>query len=68
MTLTEAKALAAKQATEFGVVMIVVRDDLSEDLGGYECCAEIYRTTLYPDHHQRYWEIVARIPPGSDMP
>ena len=44
----EAKRLAQEQATEFGVVMIVVRDDLSEDAGGIECCAELYRDTLYP--------------------
>ena len=46
MTLKEATELAQKQADEFGVVMIVVKDDLSEDPGGYECCAEMYRTTL----------------------
>ena len=44
MNLEEATALAQKQANEFGVVMIVVKDDLSEDSGGYECCAEMYRT------------------------
>ena len=53
MTLKEAKELAQKQADEFGVTMIVVKDDLSEDQGGHECCAEMYRTTLYPDHHLR---------------
>jgi len=42
MTLEEAIDLAQKQADEFGVVMIIVRDDLSEDPGGYECCAEMY--------------------------
>ncbi len=31
MTLKEATDLAQKQADEFGVVMIIVRDDLSED-------------------------------------
>jgi hypothetical protein len=65
MTLEEAKALAQKQADEFGVVMIIVRDDLSEDPGGYECCAEMYRTTLYPDHHQQFWEIVGRCEPSG---
>jgi hypothetical protein len=60
MTLQEATALAQKQADEFGVVMIVVKDDLS---GGYECCAEMYRTTLYPDHHNELWEIVGRVVP-----
>jgi hypothetical protein len=34
MTLQEATELAQKQADEFGVVMIVVKDDLSEDLDG----------------------------------
>ena len=63
MTLKEAKELAQKQADEFGVTMIVVKDDLSEDQGGHECCAEMYRTTLYPDHHQQYWNIVGRIEP-----
>jgi hypothetical protein len=63
MTLEEAKELAQKQADEFGLVMIVVRDDLSEDPGGYECCADMYRSTLYPDHHQGFWEIVARYEP-----
>ena len=63
MTLEEAKELAQKQADEFGVTMIVVKDDLAEDLGGYECCAEIYRSTLYPDHHQQFWKIVGRIEP-----
>ena len=64
MTLTEATSLAQKQANDFGVVMIVVKDDLSEDHGGYECCAEIYRTTLYPDHHHQFWEIIARLTPS----
>jgi len=63
MTLEEAKELAQKQADEFGVVMIIVRDDLTEDPGGYECCAEIYRSTLYPDHHQDFWRVVGRIEP-----
>ena len=63
MTLEEAKELAQKQADEFGVTMIVVKDDLSEDQGGFECCAEIYRSTLYPDHHQDFWEIVGRYEP-----
>ena len=63
MTLEEATALAHSQANDFGVVMIVVKDDLSEDQGGYECCAEMYRTTLYPDHHKAFWEIVGRIEP-----
>jgi hypothetical protein len=63
MTLEEAKELAQKQADEFGVTMIVVKDGLSEDLAGYECCAEIYRSTLYPDHHKEFWEIVGRCEP-----
>jgi len=63
MTLEEATELAKKQANEFGVVMIVVKDDLSEDPGGYECCAEIYRGTLYPDQHNDFWEIVGRYEP-----
>jgi len=63
MTLEEAEELAQKQADEFGVTMIVVKDDLSEDEGGFECCAEIYRSTLYPDQHQQFWEIVGRIEP-----
>jgi len=63
MTLEEATALAHSQANDFGVMMIVVKDDLSEDQGGYECCAEMYRTTLYPDHHKAFWEIVGRIEP-----
>lgn len=63
MTLKEAATLAQKQADEFGVTTIVVRDDLSEDAGGYECCAEMYRETLYPDHHQQFWEIVGRCEP-----
>jgi hypothetical protein len=61
MTLNEAQALAQQQADEFGFAMIVVRDGLSEDAGGYECCAEIYRETLYPDHHSAFWEIVGRV-------
>lgn len=63
MTLQEATELAQKQADEFRVVMIVVKDDLSEDPGGHECCAEMYRDTLYPDHHNEFWEIVARCEP-----
>ena len=63
MTLQEATELAQKQANEFGVVMIVVKDDLSEDQGGHECCAEIYRDTLYPNHHKEFWEIVGRVTP-----
>ena len=63
MTLEEAKELAQKQADEFGVTMIVVKDDLSEDQGVFECCAEMYRSTLYPDHHQDFWVIVGRIEP-----
>lgn len=63
MTLDEANALAQQQADEFGVTMIVVRDDLSEDAGGYECCAEVYRETLYPDHHQEFWAIVGKVLP-----
>jgi hypothetical protein len=63
MTLEEATALAQQQADKFSVVMIVVKDDLSEDSGGYECCAEIYRDTLYPDHHKEFWEIAGRIEP-----
>jgi hypothetical protein len=65
MTLEEATELAQKQANEFRVVMIVVRDDLSEDPGGYECCAEIYRDTLYPNHHKEFWEIVWRCEPNG---
>jgi hypothetical protein len=63
MTLQKATELAQKQADEFGVVMIIVRDDLSEDPGGYECCAEMYRTTLYPEHLKAFWEIVERVVP-----
>jgi hypothetical protein len=63
MNLQEATELAQKQADDFGVAMIVVKDDLSEDPGGYECCAEMYRTTLYPDHHKAFWEIVRRVMP-----
>ena len=63
MTLEEATALAQEQATESGLVMIIVKDDLSEDPGGYECCAELYRSTLYPDHHKAFWEIVGRVEP-----
>mgnify|MGYP006272439405 CR=1 FL=1 len=63
MTLKEATDLAQQQADEFGVVMIVVKDDLSEDPGGYECCAKMYRTNLYPDHHKEFWAIVGRVMP-----
>ncbi|MCE9631519.1 MAG: hypothetical protein K8S94_12500 [Planctomycetia bacterium] len=63
MTLKEATELAQKQANEFSVVMIVVKDDLSDDPGGFECCAEIYRDTLYPDHHKEFWKIVGRCEP-----
>jgi hypothetical protein len=64
MTLDEARELAQEQAAEFGVVMIVVRDDLCEDdPGGFQCVAELYRDTLYPDVHQDYWEIVGRVEP-----
>jgi hypothetical protein len=66
MTLDEATALAQQQANEFDVVMIVVRDDLSLDPGGYECCAEIYRSTLYPDHHNQFWEIAKRVTPKNN--
>ncbi len=65
MTLNEAKELAQKQADEFSMVMIVVKDDLSEDPGGFECCAELYRDTLYPDHHRELWEVVGRIEPRA---
>ena len=65
MTLVEATSLAQQQANEFDVVMIVVRDDLSLDPGGYECCAEMYRTTLYPEHHKQFWEIEKRITPKN---
>lgn len=64
MTLEEAKELAQQQADEFGLPMIVIRDDLSEDAGGYECCAELYRETLYPDTHRGFWEIVGRLEPA----
>ncbi len=63
MTLDEAQALAQQQADEFGLPMIVVQDDLSEHSGGYECCAEMYRETLYPDQHHQFWEIVGRVVP-----
>ena len=63
MTLDEATHLAQKQADKFGVVMLVVRDDLSEDPGGFECCADLYRTTLYPDHHKQFWELMKRVVP-----
>lgn len=41
MTLDQATKLAQKQADDFGVPVIVVSDDLSEDAGGFECCAEL---------------------------
>jgi hypothetical protein len=63
MTLNEAKSLAQQQANESGLPMLVIRDDLSEDPGGFECCAEIYRETLYPDHHSAFWEIFGRVEP-----
>ncbi len=63
MPLEEATRLAQKHADEFGGAMIVVRDDISEDAEGYECCAAIYRTTLYPDHCRKFWEIVRRCEP-----
>ena len=63
MTLEEASHLAHKKANEFRLPMIVVKDDLSEDAGGYECCAEIYRDILYPDHHRQFWEIVGLCEP-----
>ncbi len=46
MTLDEATDLARQQAQECGVEMVIVRDDLSEDAGGYECCAAMYVSTL----------------------
>jgi hypothetical protein len=65
MTLEEATALAQEQADTFGLVMIVVRDDLSLDPGGYEGCAEMYRTTLYPDHHKQFWKIEKKVTPQN---
>jgi hypothetical protein len=65
MTLEEANTLAQEQANKFGLVMIVVRDDLSLDPGGYECCAEMYRTTLYPDHHKQFWKIKKQVTPQN---
>ena len=68
MTLDEATSLAHQQTHECGVVMIVVRDDLCEDdSGGFQCCAEMYRDTLYPDHHSRFWEIVVRVEPVTPV-
>lgn len=64
MPLEEATLLPQKQANEFGVAMIVVRDNLSEDPGGHECCAEMYRTTRDPNHHKEFREIVGRCEPG----
>lgn len=64
MTLDEATSLAQQQANECGVVMIVVRDDLCEDdPGGFQCCAEMYQDTLYPDQRSRFWENVGRVEP-----
>lgn len=63
MALEEATELVQEQADGFRVVMIIAKDDLSEDSGGYECCAELYRDTLYPDHHKGFWEIVGRCEP-----
>ncbi len=63
MTLDQATKLAQKQADDFGVPVIVVSDDLSEDAGGFECCAEAYRHTLYPDTHRQFWAIVGRCEP-----
>jgi hypothetical protein len=67
MTLQEATELAQTQANELRLVMIVVKDDLSEDPGGYDCCSEMYRTTLYPDHHKAFWEIVGRVRGSCDF-
>jgi hypothetical protein len=39
MTLKEAEELDQEQANEFGVVMIIVKADLSEGPGGHECRA-----------------------------
>jgi hypothetical protein len=58
--LKEAKELARKQVVEFGVTMIVVKDVLSENHGGFECCAEMYRSTLFLDHHNEFSTIVGR--------
>jgi hypothetical protein len=54
--------LARQQARESGVEMVVVRDDLSEDARGYECCAAMYVSTLYSEQHCDFWEIVGRVP------
>ncbi len=62
MTLDEATALARQQAGECGVEMVIVRDDLSEDAGGYECCAAMDVSTLDSEHHRDFWEIVGRVP------
>lgn len=62
MTLDEATDLAREQAREHGVEMVIVRDDLSEDADGYECCAAMYASDLYPEHHRDFWEIVGRVP------
>ena len=64
MTLDEARELAQQQADEFGLPMIVVRDDLCEDdPGGFQCCAEMYRDAMYPEMPRDYWEIVGRVEP-----
>ena len=42
--------------------MVVVRDDLSEDVRGYECCAAMYVSTLYSEQHWDFWKIVSRVP------
>jgi hypothetical protein len=62
MTLDEATDFARQQARECGVEMVVVRDDLSEDGGGYECCAAMYVSTFYAEHHRHYWAIVGPVP------
>lgn len=60
MTLQEATDLAIEQAKQYNLPMIVVKDDLSEDEDKYNCCAEMYRPTLYPDIHKEYWQIVSK--------
>jgi hypothetical protein len=62
MTLNEATDLARQRPQEHGVEMVIVRDDLSEDAGGYECCAAMYVSTLYSEHHRDFWEIVGCVP------
>jgi hypothetical protein len=64
MTLEEAQAVAQEQANEFGLPMLVVRDDLSEDPGGFSACAEMYLSTLYSVDHRQFWEVVSRVVPG----